>query len=72
MRSYHSLDRIRLTWRPPDWEHDSTVQVTVRTTGGKTTLRFHQERLADVGERARQRAYWTDVVERIGETLGKT
>src|SRR5688500_4732268 len=45
LRSFRPLDRVRLTWQPPGWSHDSTVQVAVRATpSGKTSLRFHQER----------------------------
>jgi uncharacterized protein YndB with AHSA1/START domain len=71
VRSFHGLDRIRLTWRPKDWHHDSTVQVTVRTTGAKTTIRFHQEWLVSAQERAEQREYWTDVIERIGKAMAE-
>jgi uncharacterized protein YndB with AHSA1/START domain len=50
IRSFHPRDRVRLTWRPPDWDHDSTVQFTVSSAGAdRTMLRFHQERLADAG-----------------------
>src|SRR4051812_42955050 len=43
VRSLHEHDRVRLTWRPRDWDHDTTVQVTVSASGEKTVLRFHQE-----------------------------
>jgi uncharacterized protein YndB with AHSA1/START domain len=64
VRSFHPQDRIRLTWRPPDWDHDSTVQVAVSAKGPDTTvLRFHQERLADADERERQRAHWAAILD---------
>jgi uncharacterized protein YndB with AHSA1/START domain len=66
IRSFHPLDRLRLTWQPPDWTHDSTVQVTVSTAGpGRTMLRFHQERLADAEEREQQRAHWRTVIDAV-------
>lgn len=65
IRSFRAGERIRLTWRPKDWDHDSTLQVTVSAAGTKTTLRFHQEWLADADERELQRAYWQDVIERL-------
>ena len=62
IRSFRPHDRVRLTWQPSDWDHDSTVQFTVRSAGaGRTMLRFHQERLADAGEREQQRAHWRAV-----------
>jgi uncharacterized protein YndB with AHSA1/START domain len=66
IRSFRPLDRLRLTWRPADWAHDSTVQVTVSSVGpGRTMLRFHQERLADAAEREQQRAHWRSVLDAL-------
>jgi uncharacterized protein YndB with AHSA1/START domain len=66
VRSFHPLDRVRLTWQPKDWSHDSTVQFTVsRTASGRTLLRFHQERLADAAEREQQRAHWGAVLDAV-------
>ncbi|MEV5537677.1 SRPBCC domain-containing protein [Saccharopolyspora shandongensis] len=58
IRSHRELDRVRLTWRPADWDHDTTVQVAIVGKGDRTQLRFHQEWLADADERARQRDHW--------------
>ncbi|WP_431925283.1 SRPBCC family protein [Amycolatopsis tucumanensis] len=69
VRSYRELDRIRLTWRPKDWDHDSTVQVTVSPSGDRTVVRFHQEWLAGAEERAAQREHWKGVVDRVAEAL---
>ncbi len=69
IRSFHHNDRIRLTWRPADWDHESTVQVTVSERGGGTVVRFHQERLADAAERERQRAHWREVMNELVEKL---
>ena len=70
VRSLRAEDRIRLTWRPRDRDHDSTVQVAVTPAGpGRTVLRFHQERLADAAERTRQRAHWQAVVVSVAEAL---
>ena len=66
LRSLRPLDRVRLTWQPPGWSHDSTVQVTVsRAPSGSTTLRFHQERLSGPDEREAQRAHWRAAVDRL-------
>ena len=69
-RSLRELDRIRLTWRPPGWTHDTTLQVTVTVTGpGRTSLRVHQERLADAAEREQQRRHWQGVVAELVAAL---
>ena len=70
VRSFRPLDRVRLTWRPEGWDHDSTVQVAVVPAGpDRTMLRFHQERLADAAERARQRAHWRAVLASVEKAL---
>ncbi|GLY64627.1 SRPBCC domain-containing protein [Amycolatopsis taiwanensis] len=62
-RSFRELDRIRLTWQPPGWSHDTTLQLAVRPAGaGRAMLRVHQERLADAAERERQRRHWQGVI----------
>ena len=71
VRSFHDEDRIRLTWRPRDWDHDTTVQVAVSAKDGRTMLRFHQEWLADADERARQREHWQGVMARVRDALAR-
>jgi uncharacterized protein YndB with AHSA1/START domain len=71
-RSFHELDRVRLTWRPPGWTHDTTVQLAVRAAGaGRAMLRIHQERLADATEREQQRRHWQGVLNRLVAALGE-
>jgi uncharacterized protein YndB with AHSA1/START domain len=69
-RSIRELDRIRLTWRPPDWTHDTTLQLAVRSAGaGRAMLVVHQERLADAAEREQQRRHWQGVITALVEAL---
>jgi uncharacterized protein YndB with AHSA1/START domain len=71
VRSFRELDRVRITWRPAGWAHDTTVQVAVRASGpGRSMLRFHQEWLADSEERGRQREHWQQVMTAVEEALG--
>ncbi|MFE3290824.1 SRPBCC domain-containing protein [Rhodococcus sp. NPDC059234] len=72
LRSHRDHDRIRLTWRPPSWTHDSTVQVTVRSAATGTTIRFHQERLTSAAERASQRTYWQCVMAGLEAALAQS
>lgn len=72
VRSYRPGDRIRITWRPVGWSHDTTVQVALSPARGdsrKTVLRFHQERLASAAERERQRAHWRAVLGSVRAAL---
>ena len=69
-RGYRELDRIRLTWQPPDWDHESTIQVVLRRAeAGRTSIRFHQERLADARERGQQREHWKGVLAAVSAAL---
>jgi len=70
MRSFRDLDRLRLTWQPADWAHDTTLQLAVRATGtDRTTLVVHQERLVDASEREQQRRHWQGVVAALADAL---
>lgn len=72
IRGLRERDRVRLTWRPAGWDHDTTVQVAVSAAAnGKTVLRFHQEWLADGEERERQRGHWREAMGRVEEGLAR-
>ena len=59
VRSHRPFDRIRVGW------HGTIVQVAISKARTGTTVRFHQERLADADERERQRAHWAAVIDRL-------
>jgi uncharacterized protein YndB with AHSA1/START domain len=69
VRSFRPLERLRLTWQPPDWDHGSTVQIAIVDNGDRTRVTFHQERLADAAERERQRAHWSAAMDRVEAAL---
>jgi uncharacterized protein YndB with AHSA1/START domain len=69
-RSFRDLDRIRLTWQPPDWSHDTTLQLTVSPVApGRARLVIHQERLADASERELQRKHWQAVITQLADAI---
>jgi hypothetical protein len=59
IRSRRPLDRIRVGW------NGTIVQVALTEAKTGTTVHFHQERLADAGERERQREHWSGVLDRL-------
>ena len=69
IRSFHAGYRVRLTWCPADWTHDTTLQLTLIEAASGTTVAVHQEWLADADERERQRTHWQAVVQQIGAAL---
>ena len=62
IRTIRPGTRLRLAWRPDDWERPSTVQVTVTSKGERCTVGFHHERLPDAETRLAMRERWTAVL----------
>lgn len=69
VRSLRPGDRVRVTWRPPGRAGDTTVQVVLRAAASGTSVRFHQERLANAAEREAMRAHWSAVADRLAALL---
>lgn len=61
IRSFTEDVRVRLTWRPDDWPHDTLLQVTVKESATGTTIGFHHEKLADRNERRMMLGHWKNV-----------
>ena len=57
--------RLRLTWQPDDWDHATTLQVTLMPADTGTTIGFHQEGLVSSTERERMLEHWTAVLDEI-------
>jgi uncharacterized protein YndB with AHSA1/START domain len=69
LRSLRDKDRVRILWRPAGRAMATVVQLVVVGDDTKTSIRFHQERLANERERAAQRAHWQSVLDRIAAEL---
>lgn len=68
--SYTDRFRLRTTWQPGEWDHDSTLQLTVKEAATGTTIGFHQERLSGREERRIMLGHWKEVVEKLDDALG--
>lgn len=62
VRSCTPNAKIRITWWPEDWPHDTLLQVTVREATTGTTIGFHHEQLADRDERKMMLGHWKNVI----------
>lgn len=63
-------DRMRLAWKPQNWNKSSTIQIRLISSGeGRTTVAFHQENLADDCAREEMKEYWGKVVVVLDEKL---
>lgn len=68
VRTVKSGERLRMTWQPAGREEPTTLQLTLscpRNDASKTTLRVHQEKLADGAEREAMREHWRGVLDGI-------
>ena len=70
IKGYIDGYRIRLSWHPSDWPHDTTLQLTVKQAATGTTIAIHQEKLADREERKLMLGHWKSVIEHITGELG--
>lgn len=61
IRSRTENVKLRLTWQPSDWPHDSILQLTVRETITGTTIGIHHEKLADRDERRMMLGHWKNI-----------
>jgi len=60
------LHRLRTTWKRPEWDRPSRLQITLLSTNtGKTTVAIHQEMLEDVYLRELMRRHWEATLNRI-------
>ena len=71
VRVFKPWSHIRMSWKKPDWENMSTVQVRVIANGEKTIISFHQEKLVDAKQRMEMKAYWNTVMRKLSSALSK-
>jgi len=65
IRSFTERSKVRLSWQPDDWPHDTILQVTVKEAATGTTVGFHHEKLADREERKLMLGHWKNVAAAI-------
>lgn len=69
VRAVTERRKIRMTWRPDDWPHDTLLQVTVKEAATGTTIGFHHEELADRDERFMMLGHWKNVVAELAKAI---
>lgn len=71
MRAAKRHEQLRLTWQRKDWAQPSTVQIRLLPAAkGRTTVSFHQEKLADEEARGEMKQRWERVLEELEARLG--
>ena len=71
IRSVAAGERLRLTWHSPELLNPSTLQVYVMASGGKASVRFHQERLSSLEERELMRQRWRKALDGLSGLLDR-
>jgi uncharacterized protein YndB with AHSA1/START domain len=65
IRVFKPMSHIRLTWKHPEWEAFSTLQVRVMAARDKTRISFHQEKLISAEQRTAMKEYWERVMKAL-------
>jgi uncharacterized protein YndB with AHSA1/START domain len=65
VRSFTENTKVRLTWRPEDWPHDTTLQISVKEAASGTTIVIQHEHLADREERRMMLGHWKNVASHL-------
>lgn len=66
---FKEYSHIRSSWKKPDWDKASILQVRIMDAKGKSTISFHQDRLKDAPQRAEMKAYWDAVIKKLEKLL---
>ncbi|GAA4853383.1 hypothetical protein GCM10023310_35450 [Paenibacillus vulneris] len=68
MRVVKPYEQLRMTWQRRGWEKPSTLQIRLLpASGGRTTVSFHQEKLADLAVREEMKLRWENVLTHFAE-----
>lgn len=71
VRGYAEGSKIRLSWHPDDWPHDTILQLTVKEAAAGTTIGIHHEKLADREERRMMLGHWKSVVADLADAVNR-
>ncbi len=71
IRVFSPLSHIRLSWKHPDWERSSTIQIRVIPRKDKTVIAFHQEHLPGIEEREIRKEFFKNVLQEFESMLTK-
>ncbi|GAB3607817.1 SRPBCC domain-containing protein [Conyzicola nivalis] len=67
--AYTEGSKIRLSWRPDDWPHDTVLVISVKEVEAGTTIAIHHQELADRDERRMMLGHWKNVVGDLAKAL---
>jgi uncharacterized protein YndB with AHSA1/START domain len=62
---------LRVVWQPGEWNHASTLQLTLKDSAEGTVVSFNQEKLTSRDERKMMLGRWKGVVQDIEKALAR-
>ena len=71
VRGYKAESKLRISWHPDDWPHDSILQLTVKESITGTTIGIHHEQLADREERKLMLGHWKNIAAAFDAHFGR-
>ncbi len=63
------FSHLRMQWKHPDWNSPSILQIRTIPSKEKTTISFHQEKLASPEQREMMKVHWHSVLEAFEKAL---
>jgi uncharacterized protein YndB with AHSA1/START domain len=69
VQAYTEGSKIRVSWRPDDWPHDTVLILSVKEVEAGTTIAIHHQQLADREERRMMLGHWKNVVGALAGAL---
>ncbi|EFM12524.1 Activator of Hsp90 ATPase 1 family protein [Paenibacillus curdlanolyticus YK9] len=67
LRVVKENQQLRLKWKLPRWERESTLQIRLIPAKTGTTISFHQENLDNAHTREEMKQHWEDVISKIAK-----
>jgi uncharacterized protein YndB with AHSA1/START domain len=61
--------RLRLTWQPKDWPHDTVLEINVKEVPAGTTIVIHHDHLRDREERYMMLGHWKNVIADLANVI---
>jgi uncharacterized protein YndB with AHSA1/START domain len=71
LRTRTENSRVRVSWWPGDWPHDTTLTLTIKEAATGTTIDIQHDELADREERRMMLGHWKNVVEQLAIAIDR-
>jgi len=69
VRIYTVNSRVRVSWWPSDWPHDTVLTLTIKEADSGTTINIQHDELADRDERRMMLGHWKNVVDQLAVAI---